>query len=701
MTMICAWFASPRLRQSKTLVLAAVSRDGAALQFASPELCEDREVVLAAVEQESYSLTYASESLKSDRDFLLLALACNGRALEFLSGDCKKDMDLVLAAVTEWPVALRLADPELRRCKPFVLALLERRACKLNYPAEELWADRDFVLAAVQIQSSSFQAAALHLRADREIAWAAVQRHGYCLEFASSDLRADKALVLRAVQQYAFALKFAPELQDDPDIVWAAVARHGCSLRYASETLRADRALVLRAVEQQGFALQFAAKALQKDHEALQSVVGWSGFRSWGGGQRVHARGQSDRMVAIRPEQIDAWFDLASTMVSECGWELAANHPEACLYHRSSPSGNGHLIKINVEEVFIEDAPALARELLVRPEVRAQFHEAGCKECWIDWKETLAPGDALVEQANTCFLLRVAALLFGDFSGPYSNSCFYNEEPILARHQLRTDCPEEGSSTYACFQENHGTGQEQMVIARGTGRPDYFQIIVAFTTPEDRWARWATPFFSLLTDTASIAIKSYLNRPGVKLVRQLNSKFYCILSLRSYNRGPPLLPSETDHVDGVKAITVTAGEDLGLSFWVRFDGHHVDGKFHLAQYLQRFMEQLKIKGFVAYESLDSHFLVPYQCVVLREKWEAVRARFHQAFTFQKAAYRRGNGGTAAPSLVEDAPARFCERPDQPPSDWFPVPKVVVHKTFLELDEDVGPQSPVRKIKSEK
>ena len=32
-------------------------------------------------------------------------------------------------------------------------------------------------------------------------------------------------------------------------------------------------------------------------------------------------------------------------------------------------------------------------------------------------------------------------------------------------------------------------------------------------------------------------------------------------SLRSYNRGPPLLPSETDHVDGVKAITVTAGED--------------------------------------------------------------------------------------------------------------------------------------------
>lgn len=27
------------------------------------------------------------------------------------------------------------------------------------------------------------------------------------------------------------------------------------------------------------------------------------------------------------------------------------------------------------------------------------------------------------------------------------------------------------------------------------------------------------------------------------------------------------------------------------------------------------------EGFVAYESLDSHFLVPYQCVVLREKWD--------------------------------------------------------------------------------
>eukprot|EP00913_Durusdinium_trenchii_P018392 g17277.t1 len=495
--------------------------------------------------------------------------------------------------------------------------------------------------------SSSFRTR----KSDRDFLLLALACNGRALEFLSGDCKKDMDLVLAAVTEWPVALRLAdPELRRCKPFVLALLERRACkiqssSFQAAALHLRADREIAWAAVQRHGYCLEFASSDLRADKALVLRAV-----QHWGGGQRVHARGQSDRMVAIRPEQIDAWFDLASTMVSECGWELAANHPEACLYHRSSPSGNGHLIKINVEEVFIEDAPALARELLVRPEVRAQFHEAGCKECWIDWKELVRSSDSK------------------------------DDWPTVP---LPTDCPEEGSSTYACFQENHGTGQEQMVIARGTGRPDYFQIIVAFTTPEDRWARWATPFFSLLTDTASIAIKSYLNRPGVKLVRQLNSKFYCILSLRSYNRGPPLLPSETDHVDGVKAITVTAGEDG--------DRQGLFAAIHGTAQNQG-LRGLRVLGFTLFGPIP---------VRGAAREEAVRARFHQAFTFQKAAYRRGNGGTAAPSLVEDAPARFCERPDQPPSDWFPVPKVVVHKTFLELDEDVGPQSPVRKIKSEK
>ena len=56
------------------------------------------------------------------------------------------------------------------------------------------------------------------------------------------------------------------------------------------------------------------------------------------------------------------------------------------------------------------------------------------------------------------------------------------------------------------------------------------KIILAWTTPEDKLAHWAKPFFSILTDIAGDSVKSYLNRPGVKYVREMDAKFYLILS---------------------------------------------------------------------------------------------------------------------------------------------------------------------------
>ena len=52
---------------------------------------------------------------------------------------------------------------------------------------------------------------------------------------------------------------------------------------------------------------------------------------------------------------------------------------------------------------------------------------------------------------------------------------------------------------------------------------------------------------------------------------------------------------------------------------------------------------------------DGQRLVPYQCVVARQEWEAAKDRFVNAFLLQKKAYRRANGGSSAPSFHVDAP----------------------------------------------
>ena len=103
--------------------------------------------------------------------------------------------------------------------------------------------------------------------------------------------------------------------------------------------------------------------------------------------------------------RINAWFNLAFAMMADTDWELAASRPDASLFYRACPWG-GHLIKIDLKNLLIEDAPEKATHLLVRPEVRGQHHDRFFEENKIEWQETLAPGDALVEQAATMFILR-------------------------------------------------------------------------------------------------------------------------------------------------------------------------------------------------------------------------------------------------------------------------------------------------------
>jgi hypothetical protein len=96
-------------------MLAAVQRDGYALEYASAELQADRKVVLAAVQQEGYALVHASAELKADREVVLAAVQQYGGALGDASAELRADREVVLAAVRQNGDALVYASAELQR----------------------------------------------------------------------------------------------------------------------------------------------------------------------------------------------------------------------------------------------------------------------------------------------------------------------------------------------------------------------------------------------------------------------------------------------------------------------------------------------------------------------------------------------------------------------------------------------------------
>ena len=69
-------------------------------------------------------------------------------------------------------------------------------------------------------------------------------------------------------------------------------------------------------------------------------------------------------------------------------------------------------------------------------------------------------------------------------------------------------------------------------------------------------------------------------------------------------------------------------------------------RFLFSQYLEQFLEYLLGEQIDVFSSLDGRQLVPYQAAVLRQKWSRIRMVFSDAFSLQKTAYRRANGGTS-------------------------------------------------------
>ena len=62
------YFASPRLRDDKEVVLEAVKNKGIILKYASRRLREDKDVAIAAIIQNKDAFEYVYDTIKNDED---------------------------------------------------------------------------------------------------------------------------------------------------------------------------------------------------------------------------------------------------------------------------------------------------------------------------------------------------------------------------------------------------------------------------------------------------------------------------------------------------------------------------------------------------------------------------------------------------------------------------------------------------------
>jgi len=125
--------AGPAVQADHHSALAAVEKDGYALEHAADPLKSDKEIVLAAVTQNGSAFEYAADTLKSNREFVLAAVTQDGFALEYTADHLKSDKEIVQAAVTQNGMSLAYAHESLQRDPGIVLAAVQQNSAALEF----------------------------------------------------------------------------------------------------------------------------------------------------------------------------------------------------------------------------------------------------------------------------------------------------------------------------------------------------------------------------------------------------------------------------------------------------------------------------------------------------------------------------------------------------------------------------------------
>lgn len=266
----------PEYQGDKTVVQAAVDRDGMALQYASANLRDDYSIARAAVRSDTQAMQFVSDDLRDDPSFVYgvvknrESLERGTAALEFASERLRSDAKFMLSLNKLDSNSLFYADPKLLADGDFMRSAISANAASISFADKKLKEDRDWVRETVAKNGFAFQHLPQNYRNDPEIALSAVTSHGSMLRYVDDSLRARPEILSAAISSDPSALRYVPEsVHSKPlfrELVEYAVGRSGTTLRYAG-ALSNDPKIAERAVKQSGLALEYVGGELRSKPE--------------------------------------------------------------------------------------------------------------------------------------------------------------------------------------------------------------------------------------------------------------------------------------------------------------------------------------------------------------------------------------------------------------------------------------------------
>ncbi|CAE7442793.1 unnamed protein product [Symbiodinium natans] len=407
--------------------------------------------------------------------------------------------------------------------------------------------------------------------------------------------------------------------------------------------------------------------------------------------------------MAISPENIEELLHLVPNLLEDEGWQIGHECSAGKLLKQRCPWG-GHLVRLSCQNIPVSNLGD--RSIFVRPEARSWLlgnRPELNEECYEVVKQ-LGAGEALVMRDGDVYtrFFKLCNVFFSskqkDGEEDATSLAFlFPTGKDIVHNIVRHNYPEIGDSVL--LGRSHTRNYFGFAHARRQTEPGLVSISLTLTAPTV--ADWVSvPFQSVITSARAL-FDWYVNRPGMEEMRRLDQQFYVVLAIHSWPRGRPFLPVlEPSTEDVTEVTTIDAGRRQGLAFWVRYHPRMVgSSNFLLSEYLMLFLEKLG-EHVDVYQSLEGQALQHYQCVVPDHEWQRVKDRFYRAYTLQKSAYRRANGGQSAPGMSEHAEPRFrtdqglcLQRLYRPVPTTPRSPALVVHNTFLELEEPEEPEEP--------
>lgn len=280
------------LKNDPDIVLAAVQKNGLALQFASEKLQGDPKIVLEAKKQNIKSLDYASEQLKVE-DVLTIeekikmkdSLRNGTLTLDAVPKLCRNNKDMVLAAIEKDPLSLKYASHALRSNYYVCNDAVQKNGMALEYVLKSTEAYSTIASYALQQNGLALQ----HLDLGEKRGYfafgylieQAAKQNIHALQFGYKEsyaMKEDLEFISNCLKRDIKAIKYFPNISERvllgiTELVSKGIIDKKISLKDLPTALRNNLDIVLKAVQNNGLDLEHASKAMQSNEDVVLAAI--------------------------------------------------------------------------------------------------------------------------------------------------------------------------------------------------------------------------------------------------------------------------------------------------------------------------------------------------------------------------------------------------------------------------------------------